>query len=307
MYFRFLLILALVSYSFGSFGQCESSKIMLRKPLPGAKYEKFKYDEKSVAIFQYTDTIFPNSEILRFKNLEYLYMSYSGKHLIAGSEDYYDHGIQLLHIDSMALGQLPQLKYLEIVGFDMSNTSIIPIISCKNLLGLTMNYCNLNDSHLAQINPSNLEHLDLSYNKMESISWYTKELFPSLCNLSIQSNFITTLRGSDLSRIPQLVLGDNNLGQVRLISGDYFWPSCGSNRAVFENSIEELALLLKSNKTKAIYVSIDKMESLALLKSIYRSKLRFYLGTRKLRIRSDKEEEMALFNQRIKLMYVLSH
>ena len=176
-------IILILFISVNSFAQ----RSVTRELYP-AKYKTLKQAlrnqsyARKVEVYNYSDSVFPNKELLKLKNVENICLRASMppiKRLMdnrsikrlkdirpnMGDSTY---AFSKIRIDTIALKQLTHLKYLTIVGFDFDRC-LKDIFVVKNLAGLAINFCSISfiPKEIAQLN--NLEILDLRLNDINSL------------------------------------------------------------------------------------------------------------------------------------------
>lgn len=144
-------------------------------------------------IYYYIDSnsIFPPKSLLQFKNLEYIQViSINNKHLIE-LKSKSPGKILPLKFDTASLFQFSQLKYLKIVGIDLSS---FPTEICylSNLKSLSLSVCNINSLPKEISHLKSLEALELRINNLNTLPEEITQL-DSLKLLDLTNNSFTTI------------------------------------------------------------------------------------------------------------------
>ena len=253
----YLLILLFPAFAFTQ--KSEAEKAMYRLP----KYNKtlknvLKEPEVAdyVYIENYSDSVFPNTEILRLKNVAHIFVK--GKSLRT-KKDEPEKAPQKIRIDTTALKQLPQLKYIEFSYFDFS-TFPVELFAMKNLKGLAVNSCMLKNIPAEILLLKNLVVLNLRVNEISSLPASISQM-DSLRVLDLSNNAFTKIPEilTSLKRIEKINLANAVMMDPGLISQD--WPYTGSvNKFNFYERVETLKTVLGLETLKTFYLQVDSRE-----------------------------------------------
>jgi Leucine-rich repeat (LRR) protein len=121
---------------------------------------------KEVYILNYTDSVFPNDDILRLINIEHIVVF--AKYVLKKKKNDSLNSPVTITIDTIKLKQLSKLKYLTFSNFDFRS---FPIQLCylKNLQALNLSFC-LIDSVPREIeNLKSLKALALRLNNLKQV------------------------------------------------------------------------------------------------------------------------------------------
>lgn len=225
---------------------------------------------KNVNIDHYSDSIFPNAELSKLKNVENLCLRslihYSKKYAKENPDSDSLFPFPKIRIDTTALKQLSHLKYLTVAGFDFSYF-VNNIGALKGLVGLAINIGTI-DSLPKEIGQfKNLVVLDLRLNNINSLP---KEILQlnSLKYLNLANNSFTT--------IPVELLSIKNLEEVNLTNAEmqsergaeFSWPFViHLNKIDYSKEIELLTSFIKLQNVKHIFISHQTTEEKNRIKS----------------------------------------
>ncbi len=136
---------------------------MSTRPLYNTVVENFNYSESSVAFYFESDSVFPSTNLLNFKNLEYVFISYERSY-----DKHVNHPVEL-RLDTMAMKSLTNLRYIEIVGAQLIGDWTF-LGNHVQIQGLSFNFCGILREQLNSLIPANLEYLNLEYNMITDIN-----------------------------------------------------------------------------------------------------------------------------------------
>lgn len=187
----------------------------------------------------YTDSVFPNQEILSYIYLKKLTLRGTNKQI---------------KIDT---SKLEKFKFLEELIFDNVNLKKFPVelSSINTLKELTIYNCNLQQISDSIKYFKNLEYLDLRFNKIDSIPQSIKDI-PNLKYLFIGNN--------NLNSLPQILLKCDSLVIVGLYNYIplyfHYKPSFphNFNKIDYINEFSSLETLLKKESIKRIIITLNE-------------------------------------------------
>lgn len=253
----FLLCLLFPLIAFAQ--KSEAEKALYRLP----KYNKtlknvLKAPEAAdyVYIENYSDSIFPNAEILQLKNVVHIFVK--GKSLRTQKNEP-EKSPQKIRIDTTALKQLTQLKYLEFSNFDFS-TFPRELFAMQNIKGLAINSCMLKNIPAQIPALKNLVVLNLRLNEISSLP-ATLAQMDSLRVLDLTNNAFTKIPEilTSLKHIEKINLANAVMMDPGIISQD--WPYNGSvNEFNFYERVEALKTVLSLPTLKTLYLQVDSRE-----------------------------------------------
>jgi len=289
MKIKFLIILTLLAYNV--YPQSDNKRLSKKKDFyswseKGGNYENIFFSGKltkgtkhkevvikkaeeirSLEIESYSDSIFPNEIILKFKHLETLVIN--GK--IGG-----------LKIDTINIKRLSNVKDLVFLKVDFK---IFPVdlYRIDSLKRLTIAFCKLEKISDSIKFFKNLNYLDLISNELNSIP----ETIKFLQNLKT-----LWLGNNNLTEIPAILIDCNNLERIGLnnpFNGTYSKNRELGNRRELKNlnqidyvrDFDKLKTLLEKDSIKVIGISLKNLEQKDVLIEKLNNKLllkKLYLG-----------------------------
>jgi hypothetical protein len=256
------------------------------------------YSSKELAIAAYTDSIFPNAEILKYKNLEYIYIRFE-----RNNKDFIDDSTahtNAIKIEALLLSSLKNLACIEIEG-TVITSSLDELFNLKQLKGIALNSCGIRDVQLEKISSSTCEYLDLSSNFISSTNFINSSNFPNLKHLFMGFNDVSNFKSHGLNYIEEISLSNSAIGPFQIFDDpnwpldtllDYSsWPKSESNKFELMNVQLALDSLISNNNVKSVSISYSAESDFAnYTKVIMKKSLSERLRYRKLRIRFDAIE-----------------
>lgn len=233
----------------------------IEKALKSKNYEEIK----EIRIDYYTDSIFPNDDILKFKNVEMLIVM--GPMQTKKGFPNITKPIKL-KVDGKKLALLKNLKYLDLALFDLK---VFPkeIFTLTQLKELTL-YCNF----INQIPPEigNLKNLEMLVIMFQNIHSLPKEIasLEKLELLELNNNLFTELplELKDLKSIKKIVI-DNNHGAKSYFPFFNQALVAQTNRIKHNTQIERLKQILEIKTLEKLHITgNDKYIKLAIEKKI---------------------------------------
>ena len=163
-----------------------SSKFLtLKKALKKKNVEKVK----CIKIELYTDSIFPNNDLLKFKSVEHVFVV--GKLRLRKKKSDPLPVLVKIRIDTNKLNQLTNLKYLQFLYVDFGNFPV-ELCSLNHLKGLSLSFCNIDTLPKEISNLKSLEVLELRLNNIRFLPTEIETL-NSLLVLDLINNSFTKL------------------------------------------------------------------------------------------------------------------
>lgn len=204
---KFAYILSLLFFSISVSAQETEAEKLYRTfnhkssiPIEKAKNKKPE-DVQGLYVRNYEDTIFPNKEILKYKNLEHLNILGKWK------KDTTNQKFPIsLKIDVELLKQFPKLKFLTLSYFDLSDFPE-DIYELDNLTLLRLDLCNIDSLPLGITKMKSLEVLSLRLNNIKKLPKDIADL-NTLLILDLNNNLFTS--------IPQEIVKMNSIKKISL-------------------------------------------------------------------------------------------
>ncbi len=287
----FLLVSGLFAYD-------KDITTMLNLPSSDLRSHAFDYNEERIAIYAYSDSVFPNDEVSKFQNIKYLFISFPTGSISENNSTSEYLTINSVRVDTLALAKMKSLRYLEIVGVDI-NCSVGALLRNSNLIGLSLNCCKLFDSDIEDVKSTYCKFLDFSFNHISSSSAITILNNPALVYLSLSYNAITTLDANNLPCFKYLCLGKSYFGNNVSFANVSSWPSYNSESVLIDAEYQKIITMINNKKVSRVYISIERI---AVLQNFYNLSAGMPLGKlKKLRIRCSMPEcdTELLYNERI--------
>ncbi len=207
---------------------------------------------KILYIKDYDDEIFPNEEILKYKNIEHIYVA--ARPLLIHVNDSMREPLKIV-IDTVRLASLSNLSYLRMEQFDFrSFPTELTIV--RSLIGLALNNC-LIERLPTEINRfTQLEGLFLRQNRLSSIprlSMLKRLKVLDLCNNSIE--IVPDL--SENKALEEVYLA--NLNGLRESPYTWTWPvKLNVNMVDYQQQITALVNLLKLPRILKLHLYSSK-------------------------------------------------
>ena len=200
---RITLLLTLLLTTSISYGQkLAIEKAWKRNSVHIDKAKKMKpEDVKGLMIYQYNDSLFPNQEILKYKNLKYLLISDMRR-----TKDKVKFGSHKPRINRSGLDKLTHLKYLKISNIDVSEIAL-NICELKNLELLNLDLTNLDSIPKEICNLTKLKKLSL---RLNNISFLPKKIG------TIDSLLVLDLANNSFKEIPNEIKEFKNINTINL-------------------------------------------------------------------------------------------
>lgn len=247
----FFILIPLVSAAQNSDAKNEMYRFKSGKPLEKAL--KDPLHAIYVTENNYTDSVFPNAEILQLKNVEHLVVmgrfcrQKKGDSLMAPLK---------IRIDTVALKSLTKLKYLELSYFDFHEFPVA-ICSLTQLKGLSIaiSFIDSIPDEIARM--KSLQLVEFRLNELHSLPPVFATM-DSLVEIDLANNRFT--------KIPEVTLQMKNLNTLILSNietdqefiGDWRWPHrMYINRINYYKETESLGKLLKSSSLRHIYIQVN--------------------------------------------------
>ena len=207
---KFTYILSLLFFSISVSAQETEAEKLYRTfnhkssiPIEKAK-NKNPEDVQGLFVPNYEDTVFPNKEILKYKNLEYLNIFGKWK---KNKNDTTNQKFPIsLKIDVELLKQFPKLKFLTLSYFDLSDFPE-DIYELDNLTLLRLDLCNIDSLPLGITKMKSLEVLSLRLNNI-------KKLPKDIADLN--TLLILDLNNNSFTSIPQEIVKMNSIKKIFL-------------------------------------------------------------------------------------------
>lgn len=205
---KFIYILSLLFFSISVSAQETEAEKLFRIsnhkssiPIEKAK-NKNPEDVQGLYVRNYTDTVFPNKEILKYKNIEHL--NIIGKWQLYKKDTINQKFPISLKIDVELLKQFPKLKFLTLSYFDLSDFPE-EIYKLDKLTLLRLDLCNIDSLPLGITKMRSLEVLSLRLNNIKKLPKDIADL-NKLLILDFNNNSFTT--------IPQEILKMNSIKKI---------------------------------------------------------------------------------------------
>lgn len=248
-----LVLIALLSSSLAS-GQNNASRLMRSQPSGNLPLEEFSSEHAKIGFIDYPDDVFPNDAILAHPNIEYVYLRGG----VIGGEN--NATLKSLRIDTSKLSRLTNLKYIEIVGYQLDSTAR-EIIYSQNLKGVTLVNCGIDDGVLDHSRVSQLSHLDLAFNQISDITHFESSTFPKLGYLNLARNQISHLSGlGELNQLTTLDLSNRyNMHDNWVLFNGEVVPLSGSyNRYNLSLHAQDIAKLASSEHLEVVQLEVPE-------------------------------------------------
>lgn len=252
------LIIILVSFHIISIGQTKNDTKKYHKqhnPIELKKANKKNHDKvTSLIILNYTDSIFPNNELMKFKNIEYL--SVYGRELKKTKHDTIELDVLKIQIDSTKLNYFKNLKYLEFVNFDFTSFPI-EICSLNSLVSLSIALSFVEKIPNEISNLKSLEVLTLRLNNISTIPTEISKM-DNLISLDLCNNHINKLPIEilEIKKLEKVIF--SNYESIKKDFIGYKWSFYTSvNKINYLEDIEILERILKKENIKQLGINIQ--------------------------------------------------
>ncbi|MCB9361153.1 MAG: hypothetical protein H6587_05115 [Flavobacteriales bacterium] len=210
-------------------------------------------DVVSIHIKQYKDSVFPNAEILRYKNLEYLVVS--GFSYLGRKSELKPFEIT---IDTLGFKQLKSLKYLKIVSLNLKGISN-HFSELTNLEHLELDLCNLSEVPKGLSNLRKLKEISFRLNNISEVGNEIIDL-DSLEYLDLANNSFTIFP-KEIALLKSInVINLSNAETTNEVPISKYSPfGVNINEIDYFNQVNELIEVLqnKSLSKIAIFVKTD--------------------------------------------------
>jgi len=227
----------------------KSEKNTLEKALKSKNYDNVK----KIVINYYADSIFPNEDILKFRNLESICIIGLFKH----NKEYPEINKPIrLKIDIDNIKKIKNLKTLSISSFDLRNFPD-ELFELKNLKALSIGCSYLNEIPNKISNLNELEYLELRLNNIKNIPIELSKM-ENLIYLDLANNLFTEIP-KELLNIKSLK--NINLSNTEIAKKDLLMLSFDKKEKASINNInylkntELLIKILESNQLESIIIS----------------------------------------------------
>lgn len=207
-----------------------------------------------IALPNYSDTVFPCKDLLRFRNLQSVWVS--GVPVFLKKND--DRLPIRLEIDTGALRQLPALRYIEFEFFDFS-TFPSTFFGMRDLHGLSMTGCLIDSLPTAIAEMKELKYLGLRLNHLASLPTSLAKL-DSLRFLDLNNNHFLRLPDVlvEMPSLQKLFLGNAEGNEERADLGfGYHAPLC-INHFDWEVDTSGFAALLRRPNLSVVHIPRDE-------------------------------------------------
>jgi Leucine-rich repeat (LRR) protein len=249
-----LLLLFLLS-AFSLHSQNTTAENEIYRTFGGAslsKALKHPLTAKFVVVDNYQDSIFPNEEILRLKNVEHLRIS--ARNCRLHKTDSLLSPLKI-KIDTNKLRELTSLKYLELSSFDFSNFPV-EICAMTNLEGLALSLGFIDSIPKEIARMKNLEVLEL---RLNNISFLPDEItrMENLTVLDLSNNLFRTLPPQLLHISKLKTLNLANFESERAFEVGWMWPyTISINQVECKPQAELLRSLAKLGSLKTADIAL---------------------------------------------------
>lgn len=258
---RWVAISILAFAHCASFACSKTMQIMGGRPWFKTYVSGFTYQETSVGFFYLNDSVFPNDEMCKFKNIEYLFVSYCNEGASINSK---------VSIDAEKLKKLYGLKYLEIAGAPFDSTWSL-LLSLPGLTGLSLNLCGIQSFATSKYCAENLEYLDIDYNLLKSFVGL-ETIAPKLEYLSSIGNPIAILPTLSLSNLKYFysdawpLTEDFSYFDKCTVSntGSPYWPAYDFERVRIDSCFMPIFDLLRRKQFRKMEFVTDEYDDLSL-------------------------------------------
>jgi|GEM_PF-6873113 len=248
-------ILLLVCSAFFNAQDTKTDKAMRRINKRASLEKALKDPEGTTRLYikHYKDSVFPNGEILQFKNL--VSLSIQGFSVWNFKTD--TTIFPMLRIDSTKMRQLPNLRYLSICGFDFSNFPE-ELFILEQLKGMTLSVCKIKTLPPSISKLTELSYLELRINELVAFPEELTKL-ETLETLNLCNNKFTI--------IPPQIAGLKSLNHLDLsnVESDKFIPATPKvpvdiniNCIDYLANYETLRAILSSEKMRRLSGHIPK-------------------------------------------------
>jgi len=247
-----ICLLLQISYCFGQKNSKEQKELYDEEATSLTRALKHPDKTKRVSVLMYSDSIFPNDDILKLRNVEHIILS--GRNELRQKKTDTPIAPIKLRIDTNKLKQLQKLKYLSFIYFDFRKFPV-ELCSVRQLVGLTMCIC-LIDSLPEEIgNLTNLKVLMIRINNV-------KELPKGIVKLD--SLEVIDLCNNRFRKIPKELSEIKNLRKIYLTNAEgradsvmyWKWPyPLYNNTSSYDNSeILTVKKILDNKQLEKIYL-----------------------------------------------------
>tara|TARA_B100000809_G_C14989204_1_gene477380 strand:+ start:138 stop:962 length:825 start_codon:yes stop_codon:yes gene_type:complete len=224
------------------------------------KAQKTKQEKvKTITLHYYTDTIFPNEDIMSFKNLESIYISGPIRNL--------SFGLPKLHIDTAKLKKFTKLKHLSFSYYDFK---IFPreLLVLENLKALSLEITNIEQLPTDLNRLKKLEFLSLRLNNLKSLP-NSIGLMDSLKILDLGNNLFENL--------PEILTHPNHLQYVSFVnpegSGIFRKYEIPSNKINYLNEKKNLEKIVVQSNMIRTSIEVNSCDIKKYLKNLLGHKL----------------------------------
>lgn len=263
---KFYLLSVLIFVTLNCFSQrkiTETITYNLNQPTKTNRTNKNSEKVNSLNIFNYSDTIFPNEDILRYKNIKHIVVY--ARPMRLKKTDALSSPVKV-KFDTLGLNQLKNLESLNLCQFDFS-TFPKEIFVLQNLRKLDIGICFIKEIPPEIKKLSKLNELRLRLNEIKTLPDEIQEL---------NSLKILDLANNSLMKIPENILLNKNIEKINLANSEsykpynigwYFPLEINLNKISFSNEFELLKEILKSNNIKDLRIFVKDCDEQKDIKS----------------------------------------
>ena len=218
-----------------------------------------------LALTEYTDSVFPNQEILRYKNL--VSVRLTGRSVRIRRKDIAQRPVRL-SIDTLALKELPSLRYLSLTQFDLSE---FPdgIFQMKKLEGLELLACQVESlpDRISELHALKALHLPVNYLSDLPMSMVSMNSLKSLD--LVNNHFLQTPKViSHLHSLRILDIGNREGNrEFEILGQNWPFPMC-MNHLDWESDTTVVMTLLRSPALQKLVLPRNECAEKARFKSV---------------------------------------